>query len=191
MNELDYDSYVKVLNDSEKLFDHSTIMDSIVNIASRLNQKIAEERSIPVFLTLMQGGMMFAIHTMSYINHPIELDYIHVSRYHDAQQGNTSLEWIKIPDENTLRGRDVYILDDILDEGFTLKEIKSFVMNKCGAKSCTLVVLIDKKISADKKLISADVVGLVAPHKFLFGFGMDLKGIYRNLPDVYIYSMSY
>ncbi len=191
MSELDYDSYVKVLHDSEKLFDHATIMDSIASIAAKLNDQIAQEREIPIFLTLMQGGMMFATHTMSYINHPIELDYIHVSRYHDDQHGRTSLEWIKTPDEKSLKGRNVYVLDDILDEGFTLKEIKKFVIEKCGAKSCNLVVLIDKKISPEKKLISADVVGLVAPHKFLYGFGMDLKGIYRNLPDVYIYPLSY
>jgi hypoxanthine phosphoribosyltransferase len=191
MSELDYDSYVKILHDSEKLFDHATIMDSIASIAAKLNEQIQQEKEIPVFLTLMQGGMMFATHAMSYINHPIELDYNHVSRYHDQQYGSVALQWIKTPNEQSLKGRNVYVLDDILDEGFTLKEIKKFVLEQCRAKSCKLVVLIDKKIPQEKKLIGADVVGLIAPHKFLYGFGMDLKGIYRNLPDVYIYPLSY
>lgn len=185
MSALNYESYLSVLNDSEKLFDNDTIMNSITNIAGKINEQIEKEREIPIFLTLMQGGMMFAMHTMSYVNHPIELDYIHVSRYHNNQFGSSQLEWIKSPEPHNLKGRNVYVLDDIIDAGITLKTIKKFVLQDCQAKSCQLVVLIDKKLPPSRKVITADIAGLISPDMFLYGFGMDLKGVYRNLPDIY------
>ncbi|MCV2504128.1 MAG: phosphoribosyltransferase family protein, partial [Neisseriaceae bacterium] len=79
--------------------------------------------------------------------------------------------------------RTVLILDDILDEGHTLFEVKSTVL-ELGAEKCYIAVFAEKELVA-KKPIQADFVGLKVPNRYVFGYGMDVKGYWRNLPAIY------
>ena len=82
-----------------------------------------------------------------------------------------------------IRGRDVLVLDDILDEGHTMLAIRDKVL-AMGAASFRCAVFANKLIGKDKP-IYADYVGLDLPNRIVFGFGMDLRGVWRNLPAVY------
>ena len=137
-------------------------------------------------MTVMNGGMFFAAELLKQINKPFIIDYIHASRYGDATFGSGHISWYKQPVAEDIKGKTVYILDDILDEGHTLAEIKRVLVHM-GAKECKIAVLVDKNIGKIKP-VTADHIGFTAPNKFLFGFGMDIYGLYRQFSDIYIYN---
>lgn len=181
--QLDYAKSQQILKNSTVLIPQSEIYAAIDEMAKAIDNDIGEE--IPLFLTVMNGGMMFAAELTKRLKKPIQMDYIHASRYGSATYGSSHITWYKQPKESQIKDRVVYILDDILDEGFTIAEIRRFILNS-GAKECKVAVLVNKDIGKEKP-IYADFSGLTAPNHFLFGFGMDIFEINRNLQDIYVY----
>ena len=119
---------------------------------------------------------------LSRLAFPLQLDNIHASRYRGGTRGGT-LSWLSYP-SLPLHERHVLIVDDILDEGYTLDGIVAHCRD-AGAASVTTAVLIDKRHDRKYGGIQADVVGLELPDLYLFGCGMDYKGYWRNCPAVY------
>jgi len=115
------------------------------------------------------------------LNFPLDFDYLHVSRYGNEKQGG-ELHWKVAPREN-VKGKVVLVLDDILDEGHTMQAIKQRVM-ELGATRFYCAVFADK-LNGKVKPIHADFVGMELPDRFVFGFGMDIHGAWRNLPAIY------
>ncbi len=135
----------------------------------------------PLVLAVMGGATVFAGHLLSQLAFPLEFDYIHVSRYGDKTQGG-SLTW-KVEPSKQVEGRCVLVLDDILDEGETMAEIRRRVL-AMGAKRFLCAVFCEKKIAKAKPII-ADFVGITVPDRYVFGYGMDVSGLWRNLPAVH------
>jgi hypoxanthine phosphoribosyltransferase len=135
----------------------------------------------PLVLTVMGGGVVFTGQLLPLLDFPLVFDYLHVTRYRDALAGGT-LQWKVMPGE-TVSGRVVLVLDDILDEGHTLAAIRDRIM-AAGAAGFYSAVLADKDIGRAKP-IAADFVGVTVPDRFVFGVGMDVKGMWRNLPAIY------
>ncbi len=182
--QLDYTKAQQIIKNSTVLFTEEQLSQVIDTLAKNIDAEIAGE--LPVFLTVMNGGMMFAAELTKRLKNPITCDYIHASRYGDALYGASHITWYRQPKAEMIRGKLVYVIDDILDEGHTIAEIKRFLMN-AGAKDCKVAVLVNKEIGREKP-IYADHVGINAPNHFLFGFGMDIFEINRNLPQIYIYN---
>lgn len=182
--QLDYAKAKQILDNSTILYDAKHLYNEIERIASEIDQEIDSE--IPVFFTVMNGGMMFSSELTKRLKNPIHMDYIHASRYGDAIYGSSHITWYRQPKESLIKNRKVYLIDDILDEGHTLAEIRRFVMN-AGAKDCKIAVLVNKEIGKEKP-VYADYVGVTAPNQFLFGFGMDIFEVNRNLQGLYIYN---
>ena len=135
----------------------------------------------PVVICVMGGGVVFAGQLLTQLNFPLELDYVHASRYQNKTIGLT-LNWQALP-KLDLSGRTVLIVDDILDEGITLLAIQK----KClalGAKQVLSAVLVEKTLGHTKP-IRADFVGLMVPNRYVFGYGMDAYGWWRNLSSIY------
>ena len=135
----------------------------------------------PVVICVMGGGVVFAGQLLTQLNFPLELDYVHASRYQNKTIGLT-LNWQALP-KLDLSGRTVLIVDDILDEGITLLAIQE----KClalGAKQVLSAVLVEKTLGHAKP-IRADFVGLEVPNRYVFGYGMDAYGWWRNLSSIY------
>ena len=135
----------------------------------------------PVVICVMGGGVVFAGQLLTQLNFPLELDYVHASRYQNKTVGLT-LNWQALP-KLDLSGRTVLIVDDILDEGITLLAIQK----KClalGAKQVLSAVLVEKTLGHAKP-IRADFVGLEVPNRYVFGYGMDAYGWWRNLSSIY------
>lgn len=135
----------------------------------------------PLVLGVMGGAVVFSGQLLPLLGFPLDFDYIHASRYGNETQGNT-LQWKVMPKENVV-GRVVLVLDDILDEGHTLAAIRDKVL-ELGAKSFYCAVFSDKKLGHSKP-IQADFIGISLPNRFVFGFGMDVHGAWRNLPAIY------
>ena len=104
-----------------------------------------------------------------------------VGRYGQATRGG-ELFWRAEP-SIPVRGRTILIVDDILDEGLTLAAISQRLLER-GADACYAAVVADK-MNGRKKPIAADFVALTVPDRFLFGYGMDVHGAWRNLPAIY------
>lgn len=182
--ELDYSKAQQIIKNSTVLYDKEQLDQVINRLAAEIDAEINGE--LPIFLTVMNGGMMFAAELAKRLTNPIINDYIHASRYGDAIYGANHITWYRQPKTELVKGRLVYIIDDILDEGYTIAEIKRFLIN-AGAKECKVVVLVNKEIGKEKP-VYADFVGVNAPNRFLFGYGMDIFEINRNLPQIHIYN---
>jgi hypoxanthine phosphoribosyltransferase len=130
---------------------------------------------------VMGVAVVFTGQLLPMLDFPLDFDYLHVSRYGDEKQGG-KLHWKVAPREN-VTGRIVLVLDDILDEGETMHAIRQRVL-ELGASKFYSAVFTDKDIGKPKP-IRADFVGMELPNRFVFGYGMDIHGAWRNLPAIY------
>ena len=167
------------LKQAEIIHSEQAVTQAISDIANKLNQYYTTKQ--PVVLSVMNGAMYFTGQLMPKLSFPLELNYVHATRYHGELKGH-KIKWIVKP-TITVKDRNVLILDDILDEGITLKSI----VDECkllGAKEVKVAVLAEKTIDKGKP-ISADYVELVLPNRYVFGCGMDVHNWWRNLPAIY------
>lgn len=143
--------------------------------------KLAAKGEFPLVLAVMGGAVVFAGQLLPLLDFPLEFDYLHVSRYGSKTSGGT-LTWKVEPKEN-VKGRTVIVLDDILDEGETMHAIRERVL-ALGASRFLATVFCEKLIDKPKP-IRADFVGVTVPNRYVFGYGMDVAGLWRNLPAIY------
>ncbi len=168
-----------ILQHAELLHDAVQVQAAVARVAQQINSVLADQH--PVVLSVMGGAVVFTGQLLPLLNFPLDFDYVHVSRYGSNQHGG-DLNWKVEPREN-LAGRVVLVLDDILDEGATMAEIKRRVL-ELGATGFYSAVFADK-MNGKTKPIRADFVGMELPDRFVFGYGMDIKGAWRNLPAIY------
>ena len=176
---LDQINPIQYLQNAELIYSESAVAQAISAIATQLNLEYAEQA--PIVLCVMGGGVVFTGILLPKLTFPLEFDYVQATRYHGTTEGK-QLTWVIKP-KDTIKNRNVLILDDILDEGITLKAI----VDECelqGAKTVKTAVLVEKKLNKNKPL-HADFVGLAVPDRYVFGCGMDVYGWWRNLPAIY------
>lgn len=167
------------LQRAELIYSAQQVNEAIAKLAAQLNHDYAGES--PLVLCVMGGGVVFTGQLLPQLSFPLTLDYVHASRYHGETAGG-ELNW-KVKPNQSIQGKRVLILDDILDEGLTLKSI----VQECvamGAIDVRTAVLINK-ILPHEKPISAHYVGLDVPNRYVFGCGMDVYSWWRNLPAIY------
>ena len=169
----------RVLQQAELLLTAEQVQVALHKVAQQINDQLSETH--PLVLSVMAGSVVFSGQLLSLLNFPLDFDYVHLSRYGDARQGG-EMQWKVAPGES-VRGRTVLLLDDILDEGHTLAALQQRVM-ELGAARCYSAVFADKRHGKPKP-IQADFVGLELPDRFVFGYGMDIEGAWRNLPAIY------
>ncbi len=167
------------LVNSEIIFSEQQVQAALASMAHDINVAMAEMH--PLVLSVMGGAVVFTGQLLPMLKFPLDFDYVHVSRYGHKQQGG-ELKWKVAPQEN-VRGRVVMVVDDILDEGETLYAVRQRVM-ELGASKFYSAIFADK-LNGKVKPIRADFVGLQVPDRFVFGYGMDIHGAWRNLPAIY------
>jgi hypoxanthine phosphoribosyltransferase len=137
---------------------------------------------VPVYLSVMHGGLIFAGALALAIPSDLEFDYVHATRYRGGTEGS-ELHWLREP-QVELAGRTVLLADDILDEGYTLRAVRDYCRRR-GARRVLIAVLCEKRHGRTAPGIAADFVGVEVPDRYVFGFGMDYHEQGRNLPDIY------
>ena len=167
------------LRQAELIVSAAEVQAAVARVAQEINAAFADRH--PLVLSVMGGAVVFTGQLLPLLDFPLDFDYVHVSRYGSGQQGG-ELCWKVEPREN-VRGKIVLVVDDILDEGETLDAIRRRV-TELGAAGFYCAVFADKLNGKDKP-IRADFVGLELPDRFVFGFGMDIHGAWRNLPAIY------
>ncbi len=165
---------------AECLFDRKTIDRVLDAQASLLNVRYAA--TCPLVLCVMTGALVYAGHLLPRLSFALDLDYVHASRYGDARQGGL-LHWIARP-RSVVTGREVLLLDDILDEGVTLHEIQQWLLAE-GAKQVEIAVLTHKKKPLPQPC-TPDYPALMTPDRYVYGFGLDVDGLWRNADGIFV-----
>ena len=156
--------------------------EELKNRVAQLGQEIARDYAgkHPVCIGVLKGVVVFFADMIRAIPLPCDIDFMCVSSYHGTQSTGT-LTFRKDLDVD-ITGRDVLILEDILDTGRTLKKIKELLLTR-GPRSVKICTLLDKP-EGRKVELEADYVGFTIPDAFVVGFGLDYDECYRNLPFV-------
>lgn len=165
------------MDQSRLLFSADEVARAYDALAAQVTAKLAE--TSPVVVAVLTGGMVTAVELLKRFAFPCELDYVHATRYGDALQGG-DLDWIK-PPSSSLAGRHVLLVDDILDEGVTIKALRARLQTVAIASLHTAVLLSKQSAARD---VDVDFVGLHVQRGYVFGCGMDYRGYWRGLGDI-------
>ena len=165
----------------EVLFNYEEIVAASKRVAKQIEEDYRNRDQAPVLICTLKGALPFMAELMKYIDIHIVTDFIDVSSYHG---GTSSTGTVKIKKDigMDIEGRDVIIIEDIVDTGRTLKALINN-LNERKVASVTCASLVDKP-EARIVDVEADYVGIVAPNAFLVGFGLDYDEKYRNLPYI-------
>ena len=177
---MDPTRYVQVLETADLVWSEVDVDAAYARLARDISGVLGE--SSPLIIPVMMGGMIPASRILSQLEFPVEVDYVHATRYRGDVQGRT-LEWIAHP-ASDFKGRNVLVVDDILDEGVTLAAIIGHC-RELGAREIYCAVLVDKRIGRPRVYPRADLTGLEVDDRYVFGCGMDYQGYFRNLPGIY------
>ena len=152
---------------------------AIKNLAKQMDDDFFDE--VPVFIGVLNGAFMVLSDLLKEYRGMCEVSFVKLSSYEGTQTTNQVKQLIGL-NEN-LEGRTVVIVEDIIDTGNTIEELKAIFKGK-NVKHLKIATLFLKP-DAYKKEIKIDYVGIRIPNKFIVGYGLDYDGLGRNLPDVY------
>ncbi|HSC96392.1 MAG TPA: hypoxanthine-guanine phosphoribosyltransferase [Burkholderiales bacterium] len=169
----------RTLETAELLVSATAVSEAMARLAREISDALAG--SFPLVLCVMRGAVVFAGQLLPQLRFPLEFDYLDLTRYGDATRGG-EINW-RVTPAAAVAGRTVLVLDDILDHGSTLAAVREKLL-EAGASRVYYAVLTEKDIGRPKPA-RADFVGLHLPDRYVFGCGMDVGGVWRNLPEIY------
>lgn len=170
----------QVLADADCLHDEAAIEAAYDALAAEI---AATYGDTPLHvLCVMTGAVIPCAELLRRLPMPLTFDYLHATRYRGETEGGELL-W-KVPPPGDLEGRDVLLIDDIIDEGHTLLAIRDALLANRPA-SLRTAVLVEKLHDRRAAGASAEFCALQVPDRYVFGCGMDYKGWWRQLPAIY------
>jgi hypoxanthine phosphoribosyltransferase len=152
---------------------------AIANMATQIEDDFAEET--PVFIGVLNGSFMVVADLLKKYNAPCEVSFVKLASYQGTQSTAEVKQLIGL--NQNLEGRTVIVVEDIVDTGHTLEELKN-IFKQQKVKHFKIATLFFKP-EAYKKDIKLDYVGIRIPNKFIVGYGLDYDGLGRNLSEVY------
>lgn len=170
----------RIRADAVELHGPGAVHEALDRMAGDITRELSD--SIPVVLCVLTGGIIPTGHLLTRLSFPLEIDYLHATRYRGETSGK-EVQWVSEPGIS-LRDRTVLVVDDILDEGNTLADVLEFC-RAAGAAGIYSAVLIRKRHDRCNDAVRADFVGLEVDDRYVFGFGMDYKGYLRNLNGIF------
>lgn len=178
-----------VLDKADLIYDAAQISAALDKLALGISNQIKQQDDDQpvIVISVMNGGLIITGHLLTRFKFPLQLDFIHATRYQNKTTGG-ELEW-KVEPHQCIKNRTLLILDDILDEGYTLDAIVNYCKTK-GAKKVITAVLIEKIHDRRKADVQCDFIGLTVDDRYVFGFGMDYKSYHRNVNAIYAVSDS-
>lgn len=173
-------SLADALAHADVLFERAELEAVIVAMGRQIDAALDGERAL--FLTVMNGALMFAGQLAFSIRTDLEFDYVHATRYRGTTSGS-ELHWLREPVAE-MAGRTVLLVDDILDEGHTLKAVRDDCLRR-GARRVLIASLCSKRHDRLVPGVASDFNGVEVPDRYVFGYGMDFHEQGRNLPAIY------
>lgn len=178
---MEKNKYQTILNEAECLYSFDEVNEALDRMANDITNKLKDEK--PLLLCVMTGALMTTGHLATRLHFPLEMDYIHVTRYRGTNRGG-DLHWLVEP-RTQLKGRTVLVIDDIMDGGLTLAAIIDYCQ-QAEVKAVYTAVMVSKKRTREPGVnFEPDFVGVTTEDKYLFGFGLDYEEYLRNVPGIY------
>lgn len=170
-----------VLENAECLYSFSEINQALDQMGQAITQKLSQ--SNPLILCVMTGALIMTGHLVTRLHFPLEIDYIHATRYRGTNRGG-DLHWLVEP-RQLLKDRTILIVDDVMDGGLTLAAIMDYC-KQAEAKAIYTAVMVSKKRKREPGVqFEPDFVGVTTADRYLFGFGLDYHEYLRNVPGIY------
>jgi len=176
---LDKNRAWQVLREADLVCSEQEVGRAVERVAAEVTAMLADAN--PLVLSVLGGAVVFTGRLLPLLHFPLELDYLHVTRY-DGRTRGSEVRW-KAGPRTDIRGRTLLVVDDILDEGDTLAAVRERLLAD-GAAAFFSAVFADKDIGRAKP-IRADFVGVRVPDRYVLGFGIDINEYWRNLPAIY------
>lgn len=171
------ETYAGVAERAELLVSPAAMDQAVDRMAAAITGRLAG--TDPLVLCVLTGGLVATGLLLPRLPFQLRLDYVHATRYRGGTRGG-ELAWHYRPSD-AIRGEQVLIVDDILDEGITLDQVAR-ACEEDGASGVHTAVLVAKQRAHRRE---ADFVGIELPDRYLFGFGLDYRGYFRNAPGVF------
>ncbi|HOF98063.1 MAG TPA: hypoxanthine phosphoribosyltransferase [Paludibacteraceae bacterium] len=163
----------------KKFIPEQEILSSIRKIGQEINKTLKDKN--PLFISVLNGAFMFTSDLMKVVNIPCEITFIKLSSYEGLYSSGSVKEVMGL-NENIV-GRNVVILEDIIDTGLTMEQIIDSLKAK-GAGEIRVATFLQKP-DALQRNIKIDYIAMKIPNEFIIGYGLDYNGYGRNLKDVY------
>src|SRR5436189_1557911 len=164
----------------ETLYTQQQIADRIRELGAEITRDYAGKDL--VLVSVLKGSCVFLADLMRAIDLRLTIDFMSVSSYKNELKSSGDVEILKDL-SNSIRGKDVLVVEDIIDTGLTLSRLLE-ILGSRGANSIKLASFLDKPEPRIKTELKIDYTGFVVPNKFVVGYGLDAAGRYRNLPFI-------
>jgi hypoxanthine phosphoribosyltransferase len=175
------DKIQAVLESAELIYSFTDIEIALDNMGEEITTKLKDTN--PIILCVMIGALIPTAHLLTRLNFPLQVDYIHVTRYRGSTRGG-DLHWLVEP-RHDLKDRTVLVVDDVMDGGLTLAAIIDYC-KQVGAKDVYSAVMVNKQREREPGVkFEPDFNGLMTEDRFLVGFGLDYEEYLRNVPGIY------
>ena len=162
----------------EPLYTEEQIRERIQALGEQITRDYAGKDL--VLVSVLKGSCVFLADLMRVIDLRLTIDFMSISSYKDQLRSTGDVEILKDL-SNPIRGKDVLVVEDIIDTGLTLSRLLD-ILGSRGANSIKLATFLDKPEPRIKKELVVDYTGFVIPNEFVVGYGLDYQGHYRNLP---------
>ena len=171
-----YEKYLK-----EILIDEPALRKRIAELGQQISRDYAAIDNL-ILICVLKGGVMFLTDVMRHITVPHEIDFMAASSYGRGVRASSGTVRIEMDIKSDIEGRNVLIIEDIIDSGYTLNFVMDVLKARHPAslKLCTLL----NKASRRAVDVIPDYVGFDIENKFVFGYGLDLDEKFRNLPFI-------
>lgn len=166
------------LGELKVLISEEKIQERMQEIADQIVKDYGNEEI--TFICILKGSIFFTVELSKRIPNDVNFEFIRVSSYHG--QNSSGVIEMKVDLQGDITGKDVIVIEDIVDTGRTLAYLKEYLKSK-NPKSVKICSLLDKKERRVCKL-EADYVGFDIPDKFVVGYGLDVDEKFRNLPYI-------
>jgi hypoxanthine phosphoribosyltransferase len=163
------------------LFSRSLISNQVERLAAEISRDYANREVL--LIGVLKGSFLFFADLVRAITSPTLIDFVRLASYGSETQSSGIVEMRKDL-EFSIKGRDVIIVEDIIDSGFTLETLYHLLLQR-EPDSLRICTLIDKRARREVP-IEADYIGLSMNDGFIVGYGLDFDERYRNLPDIYL-----
>lgn len=169
----------EVMRRADRLYPAEQVESALDRMAQDITGRVAT--TDPLLVCIMTGGVVPFGKLLPRLQFPLQTDFVHATRYRQTLHGG-ALQWLVKPSQSVI-GRVVVLIDDILDEGTTLAAIETYYRD-AGAREVWKAVLVvkDRQRPID---VPVEFCGLRVPDRYVFGYGMDYKGYLRNAPGIY------
>lgn len=167
-------------SDIKILYTEDEIQGKVKELAKKINLHFGEEELCVI--CVLKGSIMFTVDLVKHLQMPVQMEFIRLSSYGSsfASTGKVNAVDISLPD---LNGKNVLVIEDIVDTGLTAKFLLDFIDNNFRTKTTKFCSMMDKKCFR-KTEIEPDYYGFEIDDKFLVGYGLDFVGYYRNIPYI-------